>query len=171
MNNRIRKFMESQGLSPSELADSIGVQRSNVSHVLNGRNLPSFPFIEKLLKKYPKLNAKWLLMGEGEMMEGKPLFDASLFSSVDSNPVKSPEVIKENKIIIPPTTPSEAIKNQVSDVKQSAPDLPDEKFFSEPEKPMKSQPQVPLLPTNDKTIDKIILFYTDHTFTVYHPSL
>lgn len=63
--------MDSQGLTPSELADNIGVQRSNVTHVLKGRNKPSFPFIEKLIQKYPELNAKWLITGEGEMLDDK----------------------------------------------------------------------------------------------------
>ena len=60
--------MEYKGLSPSELADTIGVQRSNVTHVLHGRNNPSFPFISKLIETYPEINAKWLIIGEGDML-------------------------------------------------------------------------------------------------------
>ncbi|MDO8928864.1 MAG: helix-turn-helix transcriptional regulator, partial [Bacteroidota bacterium] len=79
MEDRIKKFMEYKGISPSELADAIGVQRSNVTHVLKARNKPSFQFIEKLLQIYPEINAKWLLLGEGIMIEGvaksRTLFD------------------------------------------------------------------------------------------------
>ena len=79
MEERIKKFMDYKGLSPSELADSIGVQRSNVTHVLKNRNKPSFQFIEKMLQVYPELNAKWLLLGVGTMLENssknKTLFD------------------------------------------------------------------------------------------------
>ena len=79
MEERIKKFMDYKGISPSELADAIGVQRSNVTHVLKARNKPSFQFIEKLLQIYPEINAKWLLLGEGNMVEGnsksRTLFD------------------------------------------------------------------------------------------------
>ena len=79
MEDRIRKFMEYKGITPSELADTIGVQRSNVTHVLKSRNKPSFQFIEKMLQVYPDLNAKWLLLGTGPMVEStvksRTLFD------------------------------------------------------------------------------------------------
>lgn len=60
--------MNVKSLTAAELADKIGVQRSNVSHVLNGRNNPSSVFIEKLLQTFPELDARWLILGEGEML-------------------------------------------------------------------------------------------------------
>ena len=55
-------------LSAAELADQIGVQRSNVSHVMTGRNNPSSSFLEKLLLTFPELDARWLIVGEGQML-------------------------------------------------------------------------------------------------------
>ena len=69
MKDRIKHLMDYKKLSAAELADLIGVQRSNVSHVLNGRNNPSSAFIEKLLLTFPDLNARWLLTGAGSMLE------------------------------------------------------------------------------------------------------
>jgi transcriptional regulator with XRE-family HTH domain len=71
MKERIKQFMDYMSLSAAELADQIGVQRSNVSHVLNGRNNPSSSFIEKLLLKFPDLDARWLIVGEGDMCRSK----------------------------------------------------------------------------------------------------
>jgi transcriptional regulator with XRE-family HTH domain len=71
MKERIREFMDYRKLSPSELADIIGVQRSNVSHVLSGRNNPGSAFIEKLLHSFPELNARWLILGAGQMITGQ----------------------------------------------------------------------------------------------------
>lgn len=68
MKERIKKFMDYKALNAADLADTIGVQRSNVSHVVNGRNNPSSSFIEKLLLTFPELNARWLITGEGEMV-------------------------------------------------------------------------------------------------------
>lgn len=160
MNKRIRKFMDFQGLSPSELADTIGVQRSNVTHVLNGRNNPSFPFIEKLLKNYPKLNAKWLLMGDGEMLEGKPVFPSNLFDQGADNSLKAMVSDKKREEL------------QEEDAIQYATD--GRKAESNPARLKASQEnELPLL-TNvnpeGKAIEHVMIFYTDQTFRIYHPS-
>ena len=60
--------MEYKNISAGELATQLEVQRSNISHVLNGRNMPGAAFIEKLLLSFPDLNARWLLTGSGEML-------------------------------------------------------------------------------------------------------
>ena len=63
--------MDYKSISAGELATQLEVQRSNISHVLNGRNMPGAAFIEKLLLSFPDINARWLLTGNGEMlMEG-----------------------------------------------------------------------------------------------------
>ena len=67
MNERILKLMEELGLTSTKLAEEIGVQRSSVSHIVSGRNKPSFDFIQKLMKRYPDVNPKWLLLGEGKI--------------------------------------------------------------------------------------------------------
>ena len=61
-----------EGLSPSQFADKLGVQRSGVSHLLSGRNKPSFEFISKMLAAYPKLNPDWLIMGSGKAYRDMP---------------------------------------------------------------------------------------------------
>ncbi len=57
-------IMDSHKLNAGSFADKIGVQRSNVSHVLSGRNKPSFDFIEKLLLAFPRVSAEWLFTGK-----------------------------------------------------------------------------------------------------------
>lgn len=68
MKDRIKKYMDYKSISAGELATQLEVQRSNISHVLNGRNMPGAAFIEKLLLSYPDINARWLLTGQGEML-------------------------------------------------------------------------------------------------------
>jgi transcriptional regulator with XRE-family HTH domain len=57
--------MESESLKSSALADSIGVNRATISHILSGRNKPSIDFFQKLLSTYPDLNSNWLITGIG----------------------------------------------------------------------------------------------------------
>ena len=61
---RIKLIMKMNQLNAASFADRIGVQRSNVSHILTGRNKPSLDFIEKTLLQFPKINAAWLITGQ-----------------------------------------------------------------------------------------------------------
>ena len=67
MKERIEKILKFEQLTASKFADIIDVQRSNVSHILSGRNNPGLDFIQKILSKFTNINAEWLLLGKGEM--------------------------------------------------------------------------------------------------------
>lgn len=68
MKDRIQQFIDYKNITPGELAEILEVQRSNISHILNGRNKPGAAFIEKFLLAFPKVNARWLFTGEGPMV-------------------------------------------------------------------------------------------------------
>jgi len=92
------------GYTATRLADDLGVQRSGISHILSGRNQPSYDFMVKLLSRFPDINAEWLILGKGNMYKSakttseseiteknKPYpnpEDADLFS-VPANPLTS----------------------------------------------------------------------------------
>lgn len=61
---RISQILEEQQLSSSAFADTIGVQRSSISHVLSGRNKPSLEFILKIIHAFPSYSTDWLLFGK-----------------------------------------------------------------------------------------------------------
>ena len=67
MNTRLQQFLGAENISQSQFADSIGVARASVSHILAGRNRPGFDFIESMAKRYPTLNLEWLITGKGKM--------------------------------------------------------------------------------------------------------
>lgn len=62
--DRIRTIIKVNNLTTSAFADRIGVQRSGVSHILNGRNRPSMDFLLKVLEAFPRVDAQWLLTGK-----------------------------------------------------------------------------------------------------------
>ena len=64
VNDRIKIILSTHGISASEFALELGIQRSAVSHLLSGRNKPSLDMLEKILKHYPRVNAHWLITGE-----------------------------------------------------------------------------------------------------------
>lgn len=63
--SRIQTVVDHLEISVSAFADEIGVQRSSMSHLLNGRNKPSLDFVMKLVDTYPEVDLYWLLKGEG----------------------------------------------------------------------------------------------------------
>ena len=67
MNTRLKQFLAAENISQSQFADTIRVVRASVSHVLSGRNNPSYEFIRAIMLSYPHLNMEWLLVGKGKM--------------------------------------------------------------------------------------------------------
>ncbi len=90
LKNRIIEIMEKSGLTPSEFADKIEVQRSAISHITSGRNNPSLEFLIKIKNSFPEIDTDWLIFGieKEEEIEDKNLenstdkiLQASLFES------------------------------------------------------------------------------------------
>lgn len=86
MNTRLKQFLAAENISQAQFADSINVVRASVSHVLSGRNNPSFDFIKAMMLQYPNLNIDWLMFGKGRMYKDQtrpePVEDL-LFSDLD----------------------------------------------------------------------------------------
>ena len=64
MKDRLRQFLAAENISQAQFADTINVVRASVSHILAGRNNPSFDFIKALMLNYPRLNVEWLMFGK-----------------------------------------------------------------------------------------------------------
>ena len=67
MNTRLKQFLSAENITQAQFADNINVVRASVSHVLSGRNNPSYEFIRSVMLKYPLLNIEWLMFGKGKM--------------------------------------------------------------------------------------------------------
>ena len=67
MVDRIREILSARLLSPTQFADTIGVARPIVSHILSGRNKPSLEVVQKIVAAFPELSLPWLLSGVGSM--------------------------------------------------------------------------------------------------------
>jgi transcriptional regulator with XRE-family HTH domain len=66
MTERILHLMEAERLTPLQLATKLGIDRTGISHFISGRNQPSRVFIEKVLRAFPALNARWFILGDGD---------------------------------------------------------------------------------------------------------
>lgn len=65
MKDRIAHIIRSKNLTAAEFALQLGIQPSNISHLLSGRNNPSLDFVKKLKETFPEYNLDWIVMGRG----------------------------------------------------------------------------------------------------------
>jgi transcriptional regulator with XRE-family HTH domain len=99
MKDRIKKYIDYKGVSAGDLATVLDVQRSNISHILNGRNMPGALFIEKLLIKFPDLNARWLLTGVGNMLNDEEYAITGQSKLAEENTQPVSPVAANNEIV------------------------------------------------------------------------
>ena len=64
---RIRKVIESDGISIAALSKKMGVLQQTLNRQVSGDGAMSLSTIYKFLSYYPNVSAEWLLRGKGEM--------------------------------------------------------------------------------------------------------
>ena len=162
MNTRLEQFIAAENISKAEFADNIGVARASVSHILAGRNKPSYDFITGLMQRYPRLNMEWLLAGKGKMYKES---DTSSAVIAAGQPV-APSAVQEESVPAFPdlftaveenaaTTPRESNIFGPDAVPDANTELPDGEAHS----PSALQSIV-----NQRKIVKIVVFYDDNTY-------
>lgn len=67
MNQRLRLFIQYACGRPSVFADRMGWERQYLSKLTRGIGLGLTPVVA-ILQEFPELDARWLLLGEGEML-------------------------------------------------------------------------------------------------------
>lgn len=81
MDEKLRILMQSENLTASRLAEILEVKPAAISHILSGRNKPSFELLCKIVNRFPQINPYWLL-GDAEEMR-----NPNVAISTDANQV------------------------------------------------------------------------------------
>ena len=141
MREKLLKLMKSEKLSSSRLAEILEIQPSSISHILSGRNKPSFDLVVKILRAFPDINPDWLLLDGKEVYRSElsPISGIDKFSDSDhptSDTVANDSFGGEN--------------SQGENIEKN------------------EQNQIFRQPINrDKKVERIIVLYTDHSFDSY----
>lgn len=140
MKDRIKKIMDYDGLNAAQFATKVKINPSALSHILNGKNFPSYEAVQKIIACYPSVQIDWLMTGNGSMLKDgeSPSVFGDLF---DENPIISPEV--ENK----PKEETEKASNK--------PVNPRKVTNIQIDKSVKSR---------SGFIKKVVIFYSDNTY-------
>ena len=144
MNRRLQQFLAAENISQSQFADTIGVARASISHILAGRNKPGFDFIESMARHYPELNLEWLITGRGKMYCGsKSAPDAPTEAISPLQPQVQPSLFDEAETAAPTSSRTPLFAQSASRINL--------------DKTLQSF-------ANQRTISKVIVFYTDGSF-------
>lgn len=161
MRERIAKIIASEGLTASAFADLIGIQRSNVSHILNGRNGPSLEMLQKILNAFPHYNTDWLVMDKGDIYR-KPI-QTSIFDTIDD-------------VFQSPTANVNSEQDETL-TKESMPEpdsAPQNDATTHAEQQISQQSAPSVLPLAQEIINRsaevkqIVVLYGDNTFSIYN---
>lgn len=137
---RLEIILDYYNLSASAFADKINVQRSSLSHLLSGRNKPSLDFIIKVIEVFPEVDLYWILNGKGTFPKSEKIFSIqSTKQEVISDETNTPDLFSTDQT----NSKQPFINNEIG-----------KKTIS--------------LSNNDvKTIERIVIFYTDGSFKNY----
>ena len=139
MKDRIAHIIRAKNLNAAEFALQLGIQPSNISHLLSGRNNPSLDFVKKLKETFPEYSLDWIIFGRGPITISEPFPDYTPVQSVPSTPV----------------------------AEQSVESMGSEMLSDQPTKEMTST--VVSVTSSSSTLKQIILVYSDGTFEQISP--
>lgn len=69
-SERLIKVITTEGMTAKDFAARIDVGQGTISNIASGRNKPSLEVMQKVLQKFPRVNPSWLILGQGEMYLG-----------------------------------------------------------------------------------------------------
>lgn len=192
MVERIKLIMDYKQMTPAQFAESLGINRSNLTHIFTGRNLPSLEFVRKILTTFPDISTEWLIMNVGNMITSSN-DDLDLMNSettlIKTNQTEAPKMsiqqdlfhestsgelniaAKENIIeAIPDSKETEQeaeIKSESA--QQSVKNVENLQDIHQESPHEKNAANSIQLPSINKKIEKIIFFYSNKSFDTYYP--
>ena len=160
LSEKIELLIKRKQLSASQFADKLGIPRSSISHILSGRNKPSLDVVQKILRVFPEISAEDLLFEDRSL-------GASLVSNVAKEPIPVASTSPSLFDAVSPT-PSESPKNNSPEqtIVQSNLRRPKETAVPTPQEVAVTTSVPPRL---EKTIERVLIFYTDGTFSESRP--
>ena len=179
LNERISKVIEYSGLTPSEFADEIDVQRSSISHITSGRNKPSLEFIIKIKARFPEILWDWLVTGEGQMLksdlvEAPEANEAPLtLDEEKTKPTSLPDLFtmmnededfgaEENEVELPKISPRESVISPQSTIQEKI-------INSQQLENINEQIIRQVIDNQQSKIKRIVLFYENGKFESFEP--
>lgn len=92
---RLQQILDYYGISATEFAQNLSINRSTISHLLSGRNKPSLDVVMKVLEAYPEVELYWLLNGTGNFPSTATYVDNPKPTTSNFSKKMSPPLVKD----------------------------------------------------------------------------
>ena len=158
MINRINLILRAKNITARQFAEEIGIQPSGMSHIMSGRNNPSLDFVTKVIRRYPEIDANWLIMGWGAMYGGTPVSET--LAPVAEVPVTS-QPVHEATLFEEAAEPEPKPKAGEPDYEPS--------YFAVPPTEVEPSETAPATPDVEVSLVRMLFIYSDNTFREYTP--
>lgn len=182
--------MKEKNMNASQFSDAIGIQRATISHIIAGRNNPSLDMVMKILTKFPEISPDWLLWGKEPMKRSlqenignnsisgitelalsDDLFSLPNFPLTDKKKKKKKIKRSENAIKNPATTEKPKTHAGIHSETEFAGNVCQGggvyNYKLNPDGIANETIVCKKYPS--KTIDKLLIFYSDNTFESFIP--
>lgn len=171
---RLKGFIDSQGLSNSQFADTCGIPRPSLSQLLSGRNKKiSDVLVGQIHQAYPDLSVLWLMFGEGPMLlknAETPTHEAPNIGQngmEQGNDRKSANFNGENLTPDRDESENSNLRGLTRGGERTQPSY--NKQFDEEIKNIELIRQIEKLKKNPRRVSHITIYYDDSTFETFYP--
>lgn len=171
---RLKFFLENQGLSNSQFADTCGIPRPTLSQLLTGRNKKiSDVLVGQIHAAYPQLSVMWLLFGEGQMLKMTSLDPISNSDSFDMIGTEAPFALEngdENINIV--SGSSDTVKYREENALNGGGKRAEysvSQHDSTSKKIAELEREIMRLKSKPRTVVQITIYYDDNTFETFRP--
>lgn len=141
MKEKIEYLLRAGNYTATSLARLLDIQPSGLSHILSGRNKPSFDLVVKILRAFPDVNPDWLLLDSDQVYRNPTATELAVAQSFDDSNSEAASLFGASQ------------NNQISESKN------EEK---------NEQPSIFSHAANcGKSVERVIVLYSDKSFDSY----
>jgi plasmid maintenance system antidote protein VapI len=142
MKEKLEILLREKRHTATSLARLLEIQPSAISHILSGRNKPSFDLVVKILRLFPDINPDWLLLDGSEMLRSSASSESVSHSTTLDIFTAPSEPLFDVDANIESVASENSTKNSMPAIFQS-------------------------VKNGGKRVERIIILYSDRTFETY----
>lgn len=152
MREKLLELLTREGLRPSQLAEMLEINPAGISHILAGRNKPSFELLQKILRRFPRINPDWLLLDSDQMYRSEVPLTSTRTDRTSAPKLTHGTAEKEQGLFSDSDKNTDATSSSANSMNASTPVTPSTELHK-------------------TRVQRIVIFYDDQTFDTYTPTL
>lgn len=141
MKEKIEYLLRAGNYTATSLARLLDIQPSGLSHILSGRNKPSFDLVVKILRAFPDVNPDWLLLDSEQVYRNPAATELGAAQNSEDSTPEAASLFGASQ------------NNQISESKNE----------EKNEQPSIFSPAA----NGEKSVERVIVLYSDKSFDSY----